>query len=151
MTQTTLATSLLVIALALPVAASPGAKDSDRAGSRLEPLQSWQGIFRSNEALDARPESPIVTDPETWATLWPAWRGDETLPKLDFRRVVVLVGTVPGPNRARLEATWSDQSSLRTRVWGTRKGGPGFGYVLAVIPRDGLGSVDGANVPCGID
>ncbi|MCH7872718.1 MAG: hypothetical protein IID33_13560, partial [Planctomycetes bacterium] len=54
---------------------------------------------------------------------------------------IILVGTVGGPNRVFLSAKLDDAGNVRLLIGGTKIGGPGFGYVMAKIPRAGIKTV----------
>lgn len=142
-----LALPLLSIVLTLNFLGVPaGPAEPPSANIPVEAYRTWQGIATDSNLLAVRPPTGWVADRETWAALWTAWRGEDPLPTLDFRTSIVLVGWVPGPNRARLSAFRDAHGHVVTRVLGTRKGGPGFGYVLWAVSRESLRSVDGQPV-----
>ena len=59
---------------------------------------------------------------------------------------MILVGTVPGPNLVIMKPKTDDRGAVRFIVGGTKIGGPGFGYRLIMMSRDGVKSVNGIAV-----
>lgn len=113
----------------------------------LEPSEQWTGVLR-DEALEAsRPEGNLIADEKAWTELWQAWRPDEDVPEVDFAASIVFVGTVAGPNRTLFSASRAADGELKVMLGGTKIGGPGFGYLLAVLSRDGLKSYQGKPLP----
>ena len=111
------------------------------------PIQAeWRGRFRSGEARISEPACGYIADTATWRSLWLAWRGNTEPPEIDFQSSLILVGTVSGPNRARLQAHSDSSGNIQTVVGGTRIGGPGFGYIFAKIQRAGIKAVNGRAV-----
>ncbi len=111
------------------------------------PIQAeWRGMFRTDEARVSEPACGYIADTDTWRSLWLAWRGNTEPPEIDFQSALIFVGTVSGPNRARLQAHADSSGNIQTRVGGTRIGGPGFGYIFAKVRRAGITAVNGKAV-----
>lgn len=124
-----------LLTLMQPMADSP-------AGVELQPTQLW-GDRLHDESLRARaPDNEVVVDAETFAKLWKAWRPHEDVPAIDFEQSLVLVATTDGPNRMFASLRKSD-GDVTTVYGSTKVGGPGFGYLIAVVPRDGIVSING--------
>ena len=66
----------------------------------VEPTGTWSGKIKDESLRKLAPQSGFIADADTWRKLWTAWRPDEDLPKVDFAKGLILVGTVPGPNVA---------------------------------------------------
>jgi len=132
----------LAFAAGLAAAPAQGGK-----GKPIKPLQTWQAKVQDEALKNAAPPSGFVTNAKEFAALWKAWRGDEKVPDVDFKKNLVLVGLAGGPNIAGIGATLSDDGNLTVLVRQTLIGGPGFGYQLAVVPRDGIKTVNGKAVP----
>ena len=113
----------------------------------LKPSAQWTGVLRDAALEAALPEGNLIADEESWAKLWKAWRPDEELPEVDFAESIVYAGTVPGPNRTIFAASRNADGELTITLGGTKIGGPGFGYVLAVLPRTGLKTYRGRPLP----
>lgn len=138
---------LVPLLFAVALAGATPQTTSSTSTSPVEALRSWQGISRDSSALRARPQEPFVADAKTWCYLWANWRGNDPRPSVDFRTSVVIVGTQLGPNNAQMALTHDGDGHVHRRVWGTRKGGTGFGYVLWEVSREDLRSVDGWALP----
>jgi len=127
------------LALCLMLTASTAlAKDEVTA------TQKRTGKVADSALLSKRPPSGVVTDQDNWKSLWAAWRTGEEILKVDFQNQIVLVATAEGPNvvlTSTLNLTPS--GDLRYEVASTKKAGPGFGYVLLVIPKNRIVSVNG--------
>ncbi len=98
------------------------------------------------EARISEPASGYIADIDTWQGLWLAWRGDVEPPEIDFQSSLILVGTVPGPNRAGLQVHADSAGNIQIVVGGTRIRGPGFGYIFAKVQRTGIPAVNGKAV-----
>lgn len=96
------------------------------------------------------PKSGFITDDKTFAKLWKAWRPDEAVPEIDFRKEMVIVGTADGPNLVIFEPQLQDDGDLKFVVASTRMFGPGFGYRLVKVPRDGVKTVNGKSIERGV-
>lgn len=123
-------TSLLL--LALSVTAGP-----------IEPLTQWEGVAENLNDRKLAPESGAVIDAATFEKLWKAWSPKQELPEVDFRKEIVVVGTVPGPNSVLMRPSLTEGGDLRFNVGGTKKGGPGFGYRLMKLNREGIKTING--------
>ena len=109
----------------------------------VEPTGMWSGKIKDLSFRKLAPKSGFIADAETWRKLWTAWRPDEELPKADFGKELILVGTVPGPNLVSMRPTIDDRGNVRFTVAGTEIAGPGFGYRLIGISRDCVKTVNG--------
>lgn len=109
----------------------------------VEPKQSWSGEIKDESLRRLAPQSGFIADSQTWKKLWTTWRPDKELPKVDFSKFLILVGTVPGPNEVVLRATFTTKGNVKFNVSGTEIAGPGFGYKLTMIDRKGVRTVNG--------
>lgn len=112
----------------------------------IQPTAEWTGKVRDRSLQDVAPKSGVVTDQDVWQRLWKAWKPGGELPQVDFKRAIVLVGAVRGPNRVMLRPTLTDDGDLRFMVAGTRMAGPGFGYRLVRVDREGIKTVNGKRI-----
>ena len=114
-----------------------------------EPVKSdhtWTARVKDDSLRKVAPHAGFIADEETWKRVWTAWRGDQKLPEVDFSTELVLVGIVPGPNRVFLRPILEDSGNLKFIVGGTKVGGPGFGYLLMKIDRDGVKTINGKSI-----
>lgn len=102
----------------------------------------WVGRFRSNTLRKHAPADGYVDRQDAWEALWKAWRKGP-VPKVDFGRELVVVATVNGPNLARISTKLQPDGNLRVLAASTKMGGPGFGYGMATVRREGVRQVNG--------
>ena len=112
-------------------------------------LQSWNGKLADAALRKSVPADGVVLDQEVWAGLWKAWRGQENLPAVDFQKQMVLVFTADGPNSVGCNPTRDGQGHIQAQAMSTLIGGPGFGYLMLCVSREGMQSVNGKPLPGG--
>ena len=96
----------------------------------VEPTGVWSGKIKDGALRKLASQSSFIADAAMWKKVWTAWRPEEDLPRVDFTKELILVGTVPGPNLAVMRPTIDESGDVRFSVGGTKIGGPGFGYKL---------------------
>ncbi len=96
------------------------------------------------------PKSGFLTDQQAFAKLWKAWRPEEAVPEIDFHQHMVIVGLADGPNLVMFEPKLQKDGDLKFVVASTRMAGPGFGYRLVKISRDGVKTVNGKPIESGL-
>jgi hypothetical protein len=112
------------------------------AADPARPTGRWSGKVNDKALRTLAPQAGFLADQATWKKVWSAWRPGQELPKVDFARELILVGTVPGPNRVIMRPT-INSGNVRFLVAGTKIGGPGFGYQFLRISKEGVKSVNG--------
>lgn len=111
-------------------------------------VNKWIGKTADPTHEDAAPESGIVVDAESFAQLWEKWHPGEAVPEIDFSKDMVVAMTVGGPNRMMVgDQLQMLEGDLKVNAAATRMGGPGFGHALLQVPRVGIKSVNGNEVP----
>ena len=116
------------------------------AAAEVESTATWSGKVQDATLRKVAPAAGFIGDAETWQRLWTTWRPGEDVPEVDFAAELVLVGTVSGPNLVMMRPTVGDQADVSFVVGGTRMAGPGFGYKLIKISRQGVKTVNGKPV-----
>lgn len=129
---------ILTVMPSLAVAADPAPV--------VEPTATWSGKIEDKSLRKLAPKSGFIADEQTWKKLWTAWRPEEELSKVDFAKELILVGTVSGPNLVIMRPTIDDEGNVKYVVGGTKIGGPGFGYKLVKIGKDGVKTVNGNSI-----
>ncbi len=141
----------LLWALSLPSgAATAGAAESRNVKRKPQPVKiidSWRGTLADGSLKKLAPADGFILDEEKWAKLWKAWCGREAVPKIDFEKQMILVFTAEGPNNVGCEPTLDAQGNVQAVAMSTLIGGPGFGYLMLCIPREGVRSVNGTPLP----
>ena len=128
-----LMSEILVAALTVPVTKDVVAVTLKRTGKVTD-----------SSLLSKRPPSGVVTDQSSWESLWSAWRAGQEIPKVDFQSQIVLVATAQGPSTILTSSLrLTPSGDLRYEAVSRNAAGPGFGYALLIIPKDGILSVNG--------
>jgi hypothetical protein len=109
-------------------------------GKPVKPLKQWSGSVDDLSLQKAAPEI-IVAAPEL-EKLWQAWKVSGPAPKVDFAQKLVVVTTTRG-SRLRFGATLDEKGNLQVAGMATRDLRPGFRYVIAVVNREGVKTVNG--------
>ena len=141
------ATAVLA-AVACSVAARAAEKRSGpKQAQPVNILNTWNGKMADDAPRKHAPADSFLLDQDEWAKLWKAWRGQEKLPEIDFQKQMILVFTASGPNSVGCEPRLDGQGNVRAFAMSTLIGGPGFGYLIQCIPREGVKSVNGMPLP----
>ncbi len=114
--------------------------------SAAEPVETtgrWDGKVEDRSLQKAAPSSGVIANSGSWKAMWETWRPGEQAPPVDFDKEIVVVGVVSGPNRVLLRPMLGEGGDLRFVVGGTMMAGPGFGYALVKISREGVKTVNG--------
>lgn len=116
-----------------------------RAQPKPVPLTNkWTGSVADVALKKGVPE--VITSPKVLEKVWNAWMVKGKLPKLDFTKEIVILGTTSG-SRLNLSARLDDKGDLQIIGFGTADFGPGFRYVLATVPRTGVKTVNKKPLP----
>lgn len=134
----------LSLSLALLLAFSVNAIHAEP--KELKPNQTWSGTHNESDLKKLAPKTGFVRNKTQWKKLWSAWKGEEKVPEINFRKYYVVVSTINGPNKMFASFKLDDKGDLKVVAGGTKKGGPGFGYHLAQVPRKGVKTINGVSV-----
>ena len=129
----------LTLAALLPVAALAQPK-------AVKPTAEFKGAVTDVGLLKEIPAGQFIANEKDLEKLWTAWKISDKMPKVDFTKDLVVLATTRG-STLRLTARLDDKGNLRVGGFGTRDLRPGFRYVIAVIPREGVKSVNGKELP----
>jgi len=116
------------------------------APTTIETLDMWSGQVNDIALRKLAPSTGFITDPTHWQKLCKTWQPDVKVPGVDFGKQLVLVGTVPGPNRVIMRPAVDEKGNVTFLVAGTKRGGPGFGYKLILISRQGVKTIKGQSI-----
>jgi hypothetical protein len=104
---------------------------------------SWSGVVRDTALRSSAPEKGYVADEKTWKNLWSKWRGDQIeAPNIDFSKEIVIVATSNGPNQMYGKPRLIKDGAVIFTAAATLMAGPGFGYILARLPIEGVKSIN---------
>lgn len=105
--------------------------------------------FNKNRKLQSEAPSASgvgrIADAKAFEKLWKAWQEGE-VPKVDFDKEIILVATTGSNNIIKLTCTLDDKGDLKTKASYTRRGGPGFTFLIVKVKRDGVKSINGEKV-----
>lgn len=138
--------AIAAVGVAVFCLAGRPAATAQEPGGQLEILDRWQGTSRNDDLRDEAPGRPFIVEQETWQRVWTAWRPRQEVPEIDFEQDLVLVATVRGPNRLFGPVFLGPNGNVRMRLASTKVGGPGFGYLLMRVAREGIVSVNGKSI-----
>jgi inhibitor of cysteine peptidase len=104
------------------------------------------GVIQDETLRKHAPANGYIDTYDRFAALLKAWNIDDP-PYVDFRNDIVLVQTVDGPNRVRIRTKF-DETNGNLQVLGaaTRMAGPGFGWAMQVMSKDGIKQINGKPV-----
>ncbi len=117
-----------------------------REKQEVKAARTWSGVFKSetDEALARHaPSRRYLSTDKQWSALWKAWRSNEQVPRIDFTKELVLVETSDGPNQVGIRADLDEKGNLTTQSHQTLMAGPGFGYTMITIARQGIKTING--------
>ena len=129
------------------------AAEMKRRPPKAEPVKivrSWAGKLVDSAPRKLSPVDGFVLDRKSWARLWKAWRGQEDVPEVDFQKQMLLVFTAEGPNSVGCTPTHDGRGNVQANASCTLIGGPGFGYLILCIPREGIRTVNGKPLAKGV-
>ena len=106
----------------------------------VTPVKEWTGSIDDPIIVSAAPE--IIVSAKEFEALWLAWKLPGPVPEVDFSSNLVAVQTTQG-SRLQLSAVLEDNGNLKVLGLVTRDLRPGFRYVLAVLSRKGVKTVNG--------
>jgi hypothetical protein len=126
---------LLVVALLAPTALAE--KKEKKA---VKPTKTWSGSVADEALAKDAPES--ITERGSLEKLWKKWQIAGDVPEVDFQKELVVLATTVG-SRLSLDARLDDRGNLQVLGVATRDIRPGFRYVIATVPREGINKVNG--------
>ncbi|MFP4055041.1 MAG: YbhB/YbcL family Raf kinase inhibitor-like protein [Phycisphaerae bacterium] len=119
----------------------------DSGTESAKPGDTASGKVKDDKLRKLAPESGFIADAETLKKLLKAWDADKADWTTDFTSNVVLVGTADGPNVVHLITRKDDDGKLKVMAAGSRMAGPGFGWAMKVVSREGVKTVNGKKLP----
>jgi hypothetical protein len=120
---------------------------ASEARAQKKPLkftQEWKGSVADEAEQKGAPE--CITSAKGLEKLWKAWKIEGKVPKVDFDKEIIVIGTTRG-SKLKLSASLDDKGNLTVLGLGTRDLVPGFRYVMATVPREGVKTVNKKDLP----
>jgi hypothetical protein len=110
---------------------------------KVEITQQWSGSVEYEKAI--KPE--CITSAKGLEAVWKAWNVPGDVPKVDFTKNMVVAVYSVGSKLDMSGATLDDSGNLDVLGTGTRDIRPDFRYVLGVVSRDGVKTVNKKALP----
>jgi hypothetical protein len=130
---------VLIAGLMLAVSVSEVAAQK----KKLEIGKTWSGSVEDEKA--AKPEA--IVSAKGLETVWKAWKIAGDVPKVDFDKNIVVTAHTVGSKLNLAAVNLDDKGNVDVLAIATRDIRPGFRYVLAVVPKDGVKTVNGKALP----
>src|SRR4051812_4338766 len=111
--------------------------------TKVEITKQWRGSVENEEAI--KPE--CITSSRGLEAVWRAWQVEGDVPQVDFTRDIVVAVYSVGSRLNLAGATLDDSGNLTVLGFGTRDIRPGFRYVLGVVSREGVQTVNRKALP----
>jgi len=130
---------LVCVSLCCAVSAAPAAAEVKKVAIG----QKWSGSVADENA--PRPE--VITSAKGLETVWKAWKIEADMPKVDFTKDLVVAVYSTGSKLNLAGASLNDAGDLTVLGLGSRDLGPGFRYVLGVVSKEGVKTVNKKPLP----
>ncbi len=109
----------------------------------VEITQKWNGSVED----DKLPKPEFITNSKGLETIWKAWKVKGDVPKVDFAKNIIVAVYTSGSRLSITGAKLDDAGNLEVLAISTADFGPGFRYVLGVVSKDGVKTVNKKNLP----
>jgi hypothetical protein len=110
---------------------------------KVEITQKWNGSVDDEKAM--KPEA--IVSGKGLEAVWKAWNVKGDVPKVDFDKNIVVAVYSVGSSLNMAGANLDDKGNLTVLGLGTRDIRPGFRYVLGVVSREGIVTVNKKELP----
>jgi hypothetical protein len=116
------------------------------APTRLKATNTWTGSMDDEKLAGAMPENGVITNAGDFEKLVKAWKVAEKVPEVNFDKEIVLVAKTAG-SKLTLSAVVDAKGDLKVLGIGTRDLRPAFRYVIISVPKEGVKTVNGKELP----
>ena len=110
---------------------------------KVEITKKWSGSVEDEKAI--KPE--CITSAKGLEAVWKVWKIEGDVPKVDFTKDLVVAGYSVGSKLNLAGATLDDNGNLTVLGFGTSDIRPGFRYVVGVVSRAGVKTVNKKELP----
>jgi len=132
----------LVVALAIVAVVASTVLAEKKA---LTPSKEFKGsVEDANLAKDA---PAVITSTKALEKIWKSWGITDKMPDVDFTKEIVITTTSVGSTIKIIASLDTDKGELMVGGLGTKDIRPGFRYVIAVVPSEGVKTVNGKELP----
>jgi hypothetical protein len=134
---------LLVCAGLALIACAAVAPHAAAQSKKVEITMHWSGSVEDEKAI--KPE--CLTSAKGLEAVWKAWKHKGDVPEVDFTKSMVVAVYSVGSKLTMARATLDGNGDLTVLGVGSRDIRPGFRYVLGVVSREGVKTVNKKDLP----
>jgi hypothetical protein len=116
------------------------------APTPLQATNTWTGSIDDEDLAKEMPENGVITNARDFAKLVKAWKVAEKAPEVNFDKEIVLVAKTVG-SKLTLKASLDEKGDLKALGLATRDLRKGFRYVIISVPKEGVKTVNGKELP----
>lgn len=131
---------MLAALAALAFVAFAATADEKNPPKEMKVIAKFAGSVDDNKA--EAPKEPVITSAKDLKALWDAWKLTDKMPKVNFDKELVIVSTTKG-SRLNVNIKRDEKGDLTIQAVSTRDLRPGLRYLIQVIEREGIKSVNG--------
>jgi hypothetical protein len=138
----------MLVAGLLALAVAVVAVRADEKPKEVKTTHKWEGSVEDEKLQKEAPEGGVITDSKTFEKIWTAWKlGDkDKVEKIDFDKEIVVINTTVG-SKLSVKPMLDDKGDLKALGLATRDLRPGFRYVVICVPREGVKTINGKELP----
>jgi hypothetical protein len=125
------------------VLAAVSVSDVAAQKKKLEVSKKWDGTVEDEKAM--KPD--VIVSAKGFEAVWKAWKIGGEVPKVDFDKNVVVAVYSVGSKLNLAGVNLNEKGNLEALGFGTRDIQPGFRFVLGVVSKDGVKTVNGKELP----
>ena len=116
------------------------------APTPLKSTNTWMGSVDDEKLAKEMPENGVITNAKDFEKLVKAWKVAEKVPEVNFDKEIVLVAKTEG-SILKLNPALDEKGDLKALGLATRDLRPGFRYVIISVPKEGVKTVNGKELP----
>ena len=137
--------SFVCVALAGLVLSMVAVPEAAAQKKKLEVTKTWKGSVADETLMKDAPQA--IVSQKALDAAWKAWKAEGDVPKVDFTKNMVVAVYSRGSGLNLSGANLDEKGNLVAIGFGTRDLRPGFRYVLGVVSKDGVKTVNGKELP----
>jgi hypothetical protein len=112
----------------------------------LKVIKEWSGSIEDEALQKNAPANGVIANAKDLEKLWKAWKLEDKVPEVDFKTQLLAVSTTVG-SKLTVSAVLDEKGDLRVLGRATRDLRPGFRYHIVLVPREGVKTVNGKELP----
>ena len=116
------------------------------APTPLKATNTWMGSIDDEKLAKEMPDNGVINNARDFEKLVKAWKVADKVPEVNFDKEIVLVAKTAG-SKLTLNALLDEKGDLKALGLATRDLRPGFRYVIISVPKEGVKTVNGKELP----